>query len=153
MWHTEFQSSCEEYIYFFLPLHRWLTESHCTATPCFMATQSDPTLYKRVCERIKEGERLRGSERERDQGKKRDREQTWAADNNLFNAMTSAGRFLLQSPTVTKALDSSKKIWVPKSPCWLLHADRFSRSHLFQLRGGSEQSEILAGQEALLMCH
>ena len=63
--------------------------------------------------------------------------QARATDNNLFNAMTSAGRFVLQSPTVTKALNSSKKIRGPKCLGWLVHADRFSRSHLFQLTGSS----------------
>lgn len=100
--------------------------------PRFMATQSHTTHYIKypkiwVCGCIKEGGRLCVCLWEREWETRVKREganQGRAADNNLFNAMTSPGRFLLQRPTVTKAL--SKKIWLPKSLCWLVHADRFS---------------------------
>lgn len=46
---------------------------------------------------------------ERGRGRREERaNQGRSTDNNLFNAMTFPGRFLLQSPTVTKALNSSK---------------------------------------------
>lgn len=100
-----------------------------------MATQSHTALYKIKSVYV----RRKTTEKEREAAN-----HSRATDNNLFNAVTSAGRFLLQSPTVTKALNLCKKIRVQKSLCRLLHADRFSCSHLFEATDIIYQNKTLA---------